>query len=152
MRLRTTILIFPLVAASFVARADVAPPNDPCSLANEEDGGASCQTCSASIYADNCAQMFSGTGDVLVCKTIGATVWTEIWCASADGGVALPDAGHPAADAGELIVDAGASEKPDAWFPTDVGSTPNKSNCGSSLPAVLPLPALFWLLRRRRSL
>jgi uncharacterized protein (TIGR03382 family) len=93
--------------------------------------------------------MFAGTGYTLVCKTSGASAWTEIWCATPDAGSGVVDAGN-ALDGGNTIIDAGSvRETPDAWFPID--PVPSKSNCGSSAPVLLPLPGLAWLLRRRRS-
>lgn len=70
------------------ARADIPPPPgyvEPCQVSKVQKKDEFCTECSGSYYNDPdfCERRFSSDklSWQLRCRTRGASVWTEIWCA-----------------------------------------------------------------------
>ncbi len=70
------------------ALADVAPPVgyvEQCTVAKQEAPGKSCVACANDYRSfvgdagDKCAQQY-GQGYTKMCKSWGASAWTEVWC------------------------------------------------------------------------
>ena len=79
-------MMFLLIAQT--ALADVAPGplyREDCTVQKKEQEGTTCQTCSGSMSGSDtglpeCEATFADTDYTYVCKTYGASVWTEVWC------------------------------------------------------------------------
>jgi MYXO-CTERM domain-containing protein len=72
-----------------VAQADLPPPDDyveTCTLDQRQGPGLSCVECFASFEDPNaCDVTWSAQGYNHVCRSYGASAWTEVWCQSATG-------------------------------------------------------------------
>ena len=78
-----------IVLLSLTALADVAPGplySEDCTVEKKEQEGTTCDTCRG-WYGDasdtglsECEEKFSSTNYTYVCKTYGASAWTEVWC------------------------------------------------------------------------
>lgn len=88
-----------------LALADVAPPDgyvEQCTVEKQQAPGKSCQACQNDYRSfttdagDPCQQQYGGLGYTKMCKSWGASVWTEVWCTGVlDAGteVTPPEAG-----------------------------------------------------------
>jgi len=70
-----------------LAYADMAPPDgyvEDCTVAKKEQPGTKCEECPNNYMgtgANNpCKMTYAGTNFAYVCKTWGASFWTEVWC------------------------------------------------------------------------
>jgi MYXO-CTERM domain-containing protein len=87
------------------ALADVPPPDgyvEECTVAKKQVSGRSCAACQndyrsfATSAVDPCQSQYASQGYEKICKSWGASVWTEVWCrGEADAGneVTPPPAG-----------------------------------------------------------
>jgi MYXO-CTERM domain-containing protein len=71
------------------AAADVAPPNgyvEQCTVEKKQASGLTCVACKndyrsfATDAGDPCQQKYAAQGYTKICKSYGASVWTEVWC------------------------------------------------------------------------
>lgn len=81
-----------LTTASF---ADVAPPPnyvESCTVAQQSGPGLDCREC-GTYYAehDKCEKTLGTQGFSKRCRSRGASVWTEVWCRSAQAAPPQPD-------------------------------------------------------------
>jgi len=77
---------------SLSASADIAPGpfyREDCSVDRKEQEGTTCETCSGSYEdgdtgfvgdEDSCVSKFDDSDYEYVCKTYGASFWSEVWC------------------------------------------------------------------------
>lgn len=83
-RVPALLTLFATAAFALPAFADVPPPDgyvETCSVAEKEQPGTKCATCDGfGPEPDKCKMQFQGTPYHYVCKTWGATVYTEVWC------------------------------------------------------------------------
>ena len=75
------------LAGISAARADMPPPDDyveKCTVALKEQTGTTCEACQNSYESfqgnDPCKTKYTGTNFTHVCKSWGASAWTEVWC------------------------------------------------------------------------
>lgn len=113
------------------AWADIAPPPgyvETCTVERMSEGGDSCIECRGSFQdREACAGEWEPQGYDKRCQTRGASVWTEIWCTSADGsGTDAPDDAAPsddeAAAADEGSTDDAATEATDETGADETGA------------------------------
>lgn len=100
--------LIPTVAAMLVgmalaapAAADIRPPNqrqvaETCTLERMEPGR-TCVLCEGAYHGDqqHCVNRFVGTDMTRACRTRGASVWQEIWCAGEGTQTPTPGAVAP---------------------------------------------------------
>jgi len=84
-----------LMSLSAAAFADVAPPPDyveSCTVAKQQGPGLDCREC-GTYYAehDKCDKTLGTQGFSKRCRSRGASVWTEVWCRSAQASPPPPD-------------------------------------------------------------
>ena len=89
---KTLLIILPLLAFVPAARADIPPPPgyvEGCTAAKQQKRGETCIECRDAYHADReaCTRKWTQQGYTQRCKTSGASVWTEVWCATTDAGV-----------------------------------------------------------------
>ncbi len=120
------------------AWADVPPPSDyveECTVAKKQVSGMACVACQndyrsfATDAGDPCQTQYAGQGYAKLCKSWGASVWTEVWCRGE------PDAGN------------NVTPTPAGGCSCRTGESPSNG----SFAAVLVLGALFAtrLLKRK---
>jgi len=72
-----------------LALADVAPPVgyvEQCTLEKQQAAGKACVACKNDYTSfvgdagDRCVQQYESIGYTKVCKSYGASAWTEVWC------------------------------------------------------------------------
>lgn len=75
------------LAAIPAARADLPPPDgyvEECTVDNKEQPGTQCEACKngpgGGGSTNVCIDKYTGTKFAYVCKTWGASFWTEVWC------------------------------------------------------------------------
>lgn len=79
------IALFATVTLPFIASADIPPPPgyvEQCTVAKQcgaDEVGSTCGTYHGE--PDKCDKLYSGTAFTRKCRTRGASVWSEVWCA-----------------------------------------------------------------------
>ena len=86
-----------ILLLSALAFADIPPDDDyteTCLMENMANGGEGCESCENSMSEEEgsaeCTAL-AEQGLVKQCQTYGASVWTEIWCPSAQDADADPE-------------------------------------------------------------
>lgn len=132
MRPSSLVLALALVAVPGVALADIPPPDDyveTCTLEKQQVPGLDCKSCSAwHGEQDACDKTLGAEGYRRMCKSYGASAWSEIWCKGE------PTGPTPA----------------EGTTPTS-GPEPKKTGCvGGGVTSLLALLALALPRSRRR--
>lgn len=87
--LRTVVLLScgMLLTAPSLAHADIPPPPgyvERCTVERKEQEGTTCEECDngpgGGESLERCKEQYEGTEFTYVCKTRGASFWTEVWC------------------------------------------------------------------------
>lgn len=131
--MRSTSLLFALalIAVPSVALADIPPPDDyveTCTIDKQQVPGLECKSCSAwHGEQDACDKTLGAEGYRRMCKSYGASAWSEIWCKGEPTGPAPAEGPTPTS-----------------------GPESKKTGCTGGGVAGLWALAAFGLLRARR--
>lgn len=133
MRPSSLVLVLALIAVPSVALADIPPPDDyveTCTLEKQQVPGLECKSCSAwHGEQDACDKTLGVEGYRRMCKSYGASAWSEIWCKGEPTGPAPAEGTTPTS-----------------------GPEPKKTGCaGGGVTSLLALLALALPRSRRRT-
>jgi hypothetical protein len=151
------------------ALADVPPPEgyeEKCTVAKQQTTTTECLTC-ASMHGqtDRCASVLAPYCYVYVCKTYGASAWTEVLCRAKDPkapAVPADVSAQLASPPASWLADGGVATPPSTCAPYVPGPQDQPSDgSGCSLPstrsplrelgpAVILLGVLALIIRQRR--
>jgi len=140
-----TLLAVGLALEASAARADLPPPPDyveQCTVVRQQADDELCKRCGGPWHGDSqkCHRLFEATAFTKRCKTLGASVWDEVWCRPLTAGE-LAQRPAPAPVSVPARSGCSGSSCSVGWHPRRFGS----AAIGAS---ILALGLLRW--RRRR--
>lgn len=143
-----------LLSALPVAFADIPPPLgtvETCTVANHQRDGRVCVPCEGWHGGREPCEALEAKGYAQVCRTSGASVWTEVMCTGvATAGGDPPPKDSPATDAPAVDTPVRPAPEAPASRPSTPPAEPAPSRCdtGGMGWGALWLATLPWVRRR----